>query len=77
MWYEIQVKGHLHQRWSTWLYDFNLRHEADGTTALTGNLADDAAVYGLLSKLRDMGLTLLSVKILDEAAAGQEPGVSG
>jgi len=77
MWYEIRVKGHLHQRWSAWLYDFSLRHEADGTTTLTGDLADDAAVYGLLSKLRDMGLTLLSVKVLDEATAAQEPGMPG
>jgi hypothetical protein len=70
--YEIQIKGHLHHRWSSWLYDFNVTHLPDGTTALTGRLPDAAAVYGLLSKLRDMGLILLSVGILDKTASDLE-----
>lgn len=67
--YRIQVKGHLHQRWSAWLYDFEVAHLSDGTTALTGDLPDDAAVYGLLSRLRDMGLVLMYFGVLDSSAS--------
>ena len=67
--YEIRVKGHLHYRWSSWLYDFDVTHLSDGTTALTGSLPDDAAVYGLLSRLRDMGLVLMSLGVLGESAS--------
>ena len=63
MYCEIQVKGHLHQRWSAWLCDFELTHLSDGTTAMNGNLRDEAAVFGLLVKLRDMGVALISVKV--------------
>lgn len=72
--YRIQIHGHLHQRWSAWLYDFEVTHLADGTTMLIGDLPDDAAVYGLLSRLRDTGLTLVSFDIVDQAAPDQEPG---
>jgi hypothetical protein len=71
MLYEIRVKGHLHHRWSPWLYDFDVTHLSDGTTALTGALPDAAAVYGLLSRLRDMGLVLLSLGVLDKSASDQ------
>jgi hypothetical protein len=63
MYCEIQVKGHLHQRWSAWLCDFELTHLSNGTTAMNGKLRDEAAVFGLLVKLRDMGVALISVKV--------------
>lgn len=66
--YEIKVKGHLHQRWSPWLYDFDMTQLPDGTTVLTGEMPDDAAVYGLLTRFRDMGLILVSVNIVDSSA---------
>lgn len=71
--YTIRVKGHLHHRWSAWLYDFDVTHLSDGTTALTGDLPDDAAVYGFLSRLRDMGLALMSFGVLDNSSS--KPGI--
>lgn len=70
--YEIIVKGHLHPRWSSWLYDFRVDHLVNGRTALTGHLPDAAAVYGMLSRLRDMGLTLVSVRILESSVSHPE-----
>jgi len=62
--YEICVEGHLQLRWSSWLYNMQITHLPDGTTSLVGRLPDDAAVYGLLAKLRDLGLTLISLRRL-------------
>ena len=60
-WYEIRIKGRLDDRWSTWLDDVDLSRADDGTTVLRGFVADQAALHGLLHKLRDLGLPLLSV----------------
>jgi hypothetical protein len=59
-WYEIRVQGRLDDRWSAWLDGLDLSH-AGGTTVLRGLVADQAALHGLLQKLRDIGLPLLSV----------------
>ena len=68
--YEIRVQGHLDPSWSPWLDGISIVHRPDGTTTLGGVLADQAALYGLLSKLRDAGVILLSVtqKESDEQA---------
>lgn len=55
-WYEIRVQGRLDDRWSTWLDDLDLSHTTDGTTVLRGPVADQAALHGLLHKVRDLGL---------------------
>jgi hypothetical protein len=60
-WYEIRIQGRLDDRWSTWLDDLDLSHADDGTTLLRGPVADQAALHGLLHKLRDLGVPLLSV----------------
>ena len=60
-WYEIRVQGHLDPRWSAWFDGMSITHHPDGTTTLHGPVADQAALYGLISKLRDLGLTLLGV----------------
>ncbi len=66
--YRMRIRGHLDQHWSAWFDGTTIRHEPDGTTVLAGSLADQAALYGLLSKARDLGLTLLSVECtLDDA----------
>jgi hypothetical protein len=62
--YEIVVEGHLHAQWSSWLSNVQITHFSDGTTVLVGELADDAGVYGLLAKLRDMGVTLVALRRL-------------
>jgi hypothetical protein len=59
---EIRVKGHLDARWATWFDGLTVTNDSDGTTLLTGPAADQAALHGLLQKVRDMGLPLLSVK---------------
>jgi hypothetical protein len=62
--YQIAIQGHLHPRWSEWFDNLIITQEPDGTTTLRGPVADRAALYGLINKLRDMGLTLLSVEAL-------------
>lgn len=59
--YDIRLQGHLAPRWSAWLDDLELVVEPDGTTVLRGVLTDQAALHGLLTRLRDLGLPLLSV----------------
>jgi hypothetical protein len=59
--YEIRVKGHLDTRWAAWFEGMSLSHAADGTTALSGMVVDQAALHGLLQKLRDLGVPLISV----------------
>jgi hypothetical protein len=59
--YEIRLKGHLDSRWAAWFDGLTLTNESDGTTVIEGPVVDQAALYGLLRKLRDVGLPLLSV----------------
>jgi hypothetical protein len=65
--YELRVKGHLDQRWADWFEDLTLIHESDGTTLLRGPLVDQAALHGMLAKVRDLGLTLISVHAVEES----------
>jgi hypothetical protein len=60
--YEIRVLGHLDQHWSGWLDSMTVVHDTDVTTALRGVLADEAALYGVLTKLHNLNLSLLSVR---------------
>ena len=59
---EIRVKGQLDKEWSEWLEGMTITHEQQGETTLSGVVADQSALYGLLSKLRDLGLELITVK---------------
>lgn len=59
--YEIRLKGHLDARWAAWFDGLCLSHESDGTTIIRGPVADQAALHGLLRKVRDLGLPLISV----------------
>ena len=59
--YEIRLKGHLDARWADWFDGLTLTQEGDGTTVLSGSVADQAALYGLLGKVRDLGLPLIAV----------------
>ncbi len=59
--YEIRFRGHLGPRWAAWFDGLRLTANDDGTTALRGPVVDQAALHGLLQKLRDLGITLLSL----------------
>ena len=59
--YEIRLTGHLDARWAAWFDGLTVRHEGDGTTLISGPVADQAALHGLLQRVRDLGLPLVSV----------------
>ncbi len=59
--YWIRVKGHLDPNWSAWFGGLSIMHDASGDTVLAGPLLDQAALYGLLEKARNLNLTLVSV----------------
>jgi len=59
--YEIRLKGHLDAQWTTWFDGLNITLEEDGNTLLSGPVADQAALHGLLRKVRDLGMPLVSV----------------
>ena len=72
--YQIRIKGHLGSHWTEWYEDMTITLEEDGTTLLTGPVVDQAALHGLLRKVRDMGLPLLSVnRIQPGEADGPKP----
>ena len=68
--YEIRLKGHLESRWAAWFDGLSIADGSDGTTTLQGQVADQAALYGLLQKARDLGLPLISVNYVEP---GQPP----
>ena len=59
--YEIRLKGRLESRWAAWFDGMSLTNESDGTTIIHGPVADQSALHGLLQKVRDLGLPLVSV----------------
>ena len=67
--YQIRLKGHLGSQWTDWFEGLTITLEEDGDTLLTGPVIDQAALHGLLKKVRDLGMPLVSVKPV-------EPGVS-
>jgi hypothetical protein len=60
-WYQIRVKGHLDLSWSAWFDGLRITHDADGATTISGPVVDQAALYGLIGRARDLGLTLIAV----------------
>ena len=63
--YVIRLQGHLDDSWADWFDGLTFTHESDGTTTLTGEILDQAALHGVLKKIRDLGLPLLSVNHLE------------
>jgi hypothetical protein len=65
---EIRIQGHLDENWLEWLDGFTLTHAEQDETVLTGKVIDQANLYGLIAKLRDLGVRLLAVDIRDTEA---------
>ena len=66
--YELRIEGHLDEHWATWFGALTLVRQADGTTVLHGPVTDQAELHGLLTKVRDLGATLILVR-----AVGVDP----
>ena len=67
-WYEIRLQGVLEQRWAAWFDGMNLTANEDGSTTLRGALIDQAALHGVLQRLRDLGIPLIAVTQLQPSA---------
>ena len=63
--YSLRVEGHLDDHWSSWFGRFAIAREPDGTTTITGPVVDQAELHGLLVKVRDLGVTLISVALVE------------
>jgi hypothetical protein len=76
--YQLRIQGHLSRQWTDWFGGLSITLEDDGDTLLTGPVVDQAALYGLLKKVRDLGMPLLSVNRVEPDRAsksgGQNPG---
>jgi hypothetical protein len=59
--YEIRIQGHLDDRWATWFHGMEIVTDLDGITLIRGEVADQAALHGVIERVRDLGLPLLSV----------------
>ena len=62
--HEIRIQGHLDEHWTDWLAGLTFTHETDGTTTLRGPLKDQTALHGVLNKIRDLALPIVSVRRL-------------
>ncbi|MEM7343202.1 MAG: hypothetical protein AAF485_03085 [Chloroflexota bacterium] len=67
--YEIRLKGHLDERWADWFEGLTFIHKSDGTTLLYGPLSDQAALHGVFNGIRDLGLSIIEVKMCRNVAA--------
>jgi hypothetical protein len=70
--YFIRVKGHLDPFWQEWFENLSITHESNGTTLLSGLIRDQAALYGILLKMRDLGLMLLELSMSGPIEAPEE-----
>jgi hypothetical protein len=68
--YQIRIKGHLGREWTDWFGGLTITLEDNGDTFLTGTVVDQAALHGLLKKVRDLGMPLISVNKVEPGQAG-------
>ena len=71
-WYEIRVQGRIDRRWAAWMEGMTVTPDTDGTTLIHGPVADQPALHGLLSRLRDLGLPLISFNRADHSGTPDE-----
>jgi hypothetical protein len=67
--YQIRIKGHLGSQWTDWFEGLTITLEEDGDTLLTGPIVDQAALHGLLKKVRDLGMPLVSISPVEPGQA--------
>jgi hypothetical protein len=72
--YEIRLKGHLDNRWADWFDGLTITREDNGETRLQGLVVDQAALHGVLRKVRDLGLPLIAVSQVDHKQANRPDG---
>jgi hypothetical protein len=70
--YQISIKGHLGSQWADWFEGLTITREDNGDTLLTGPVVDQAALHGLLKKIRDLGMTLISIQTIDKMSEGDK-----
>ena len=70
--YQIRIKGHLSRQWTNWFEGLTITLEDNGDTLLTGTVIDQAALHGILKKVRDLAIPLLSVKSVDPNQTGNQ-----
>ncbi len=70
-WYQIRIKGHLGSQWSGWFEGLKITLEENGITQLSGPVIDDAELHGILKKIRDLGMPLLSVNSFEPTRQDQ------
>lgn len=63
--YQIRVRGHLSDRWGNWFEELTITLDDNGTTLLTGQIVDQAELYGVLRRVRDLGISLISVNRIE------------
>jgi hypothetical protein len=75
--YEITIQGHLDQHWSEWFAGLSITHEPNGNTTLAGPIVDQAALHGVLIKVRDLGLPLIGVRRVTEIGSDRSQAGCG
>ena len=73
-WYEFRLRGHLDDKWADWFEGLTITREDNGETVLRGPIVDQAALHGLLRKVRDLGMPLLSVMQVEPTPANKSDG---
>ena len=63
--YQIRIKGHLSDEWTNWFEGLTITLEEDGDTLITGSVSDQAALFGLLKKVRNLGMTLIAINCVE------------
>lgn len=71
--YEIRIMGHLDDRWADWFEGMTITLETNGETRLTGPVADQSALHGLLKKVRDLGVRLIAVNRIEPGQTDDRP----